>query len=350
MTADRHRPASRGGDGRGGRPLGRRTLLTAALGAAIAAGAASAAQARRPDAEAEAAAARAAEERFPPLGRRVEIDLDEAVHVWDRGPADASGPGRAPAVLIHGASGNLRDFAFNIGPRVARDRRALAMDRPGFGYSDRRGPEPWSPVSQARRLRAAARALGVSRPILVGHSFGAAVALAWALEHPEDVSGVVAVSGVTMPYGGVSRVARALRLDRLAVNLYASRLRDTAETGGIERFIARVFRPQSPPPNYANFVGGQLALRPATLQANKEDILNLNGALRDMRPRYGALKTPLEILHGDADFIDADRQSRKLAEAVPGARYTELPGVGHMAHHAATDALLEALARLDARA
>ena len=59
---------------------------------------------------------------------------------------------------------------------------------------------------------------------------------------------------------------------------------------------------------------------------------------------------PVEAIHGEADRTAVPRQARELAEAVPGARLTLLPGVGHMAHHAAPEAVLAAVARIEAAA
>ena len=286
-----------------------------------------------------------AERSHPPIGSFVEVD-GLRVHAWDQGPRDT-----VPVVLVHGASGNLRDWTFSLAPRLAQSRRVIAFDRPGFGYTDRPAGEDAShPGVQAALLRAAARRMGVERPIVVGHSWGAALALAWALDAPAEVSGVVPVSGVAMPYSGMARVFSTVGLSDVITWLYTEYMKSAAEDGGIDRFLARVFRPQDPPPGYAEYVGAPLALRGRTLEANAADIGNLNDALREMAPRYGSLSLPVEIVHGAADFIDPERHAAGLAAAIPGARLALLPGVGHMAHHAAPDALEAAIGRVAALA
>jgi len=183
----------------------RRTFLaaTAALGAV--AGATACSQRREPSPLSNDVAERA----YPPIGRIVQVD-GQPVHLLEKG---RGGP---PVILIHGASVNLRDWSFSLMDRLARTNRVIAVDRPGFGYSAR-GPGEWPPAQQAAHLRAAVRQLGVERPIVVGHSWGGAVALAWALDFPNDVSGVVPVSGATMPWGGVATVAQSLGIGRLGV-------------------------------------------------------------------------------------------------------------------------------------
>ena len=75
----------------------------------------------------------------------------------------------------------------------------VAFDRPGFGYSERPRDRSWTPTAQARLLRRACRRLGVERPVVVGHSWATLVALAWALQAPQEVAGLVLASGYYYP-------------------------------------------------------------------------------------------------------------------------------------------------------
>ncbi|QIE54004.1 alpha/beta hydrolase [Pikeienuella piscinae] len=286
--------------------------------------------------------ATAAEAAYPPLGRLYGPD-GRRVHATDDGRGDG-----APVILIHGASGNVRDWTFDITRRLSTHRRVIAMDRPGFGYSEREGTEgAWRPEAQAAQLREAAREMGAERPVLVGHSWGASVALAWALDAPDDVSGVVSVSGVTMPWGGIAPIFDALGFGPLIAAAYNRRITRTAETGGVERFIARAFQPQDPPKGYLDYVGAPLALREKTLAANGQDLANTNRGVAALAARYGELKVPAEIMHGDADWLlDIEQHGVAFAAAAPNARLTPLPGIGHMAHHAREDVLSELIERV----
>jgi pimeloyl-ACP methyl ester carboxylesterase len=277
-------------------------------------------------------------EDFPPLGECVTVG-HERVHLWDRG----SGPA---VVLLHGASANLRDWTFSLAEPLSRKYRVIAFDRPGFGWSTRTG-SPFSVARQVTVMRAALRERGVEKAILVGHSFGGAVVMAWALAHPDEVIGVLPVSGVTMPYEGLAfRAVAAAGLEQPIVNLYSGYMRLTADRGGTEGFVSRIFWPQSPPEGYLDHIGVPLALQEGTMKANAEDLANLNRTLLGQAPFYSRLRMPVEIIHGDRDFVSAELHAKGLARAVPQANLSLLKNVGHMAHHAAPQALERALSRL----
>ncbi len=317
----------------------RRTFL---IGAGATGAVASCSVASTTENGARATDARAAEAKYPPLGKIYQV-AGQNVHATDQGA------GR-PVIMIHGASGNVRDFTFDLTDPISKKYRAIAMDRPGFGYSTRANePEAWRPAAQAAQMRAAAKEMGAEKPILVGHSWGASVALAWALDAPDEVSGVVAASGALMPWGTLANVANSLGLNDMIVGYYNRSMTKRTESGGIEDFINRAFRPQSPPPGYVDYIGGELAVREKTVAANGADLANTQTALRELSSRYGDLKAPLEVMHGDRDWLlGFDQHAGGIAKAVPNARIWRLPGVGHMAHHARPDVLIGAIERIAA--
>ena len=134
---------------------------------------------------------RRAEARYPPQGAFVTVE-GVRLHYVSRGNGQ-------PVVLIHGDGGSVYDWTMSILDRVAQDHRAIAFDRPGFGYSER-PPDGASPFVQARLIHWAVEALGLKAPIVVGHSRGGNVALAYALTYPADVAGVVTLAAA--PHGG----------------------------------------------------------------------------------------------------------------------------------------------------
>jgi pimeloyl-ACP methyl ester carboxylesterase len=107
-----------------------------------------------------------------------------------------------PVVVLHGASGNLRDWTFGPAQAIARSNTVIAVDRPGNGLSGLpdRGGERLD--VQAALLRGALEQLGVGRVTLVGHSYGGSVALAWALDAPESLDGLVLLAAPSQVWDG----------------------------------------------------------------------------------------------------------------------------------------------------
>ncbi|MDH3263338.1 MAG: alpha/beta fold hydrolase [Paracoccaceae bacterium] len=283
------------------------------------------------------------EARYPPTGEILSVNGSRAhAHIEGRGPA---------VILIHGASGNLRDFTFDLAPHLAGRYRVIAFDRPGLGHSERLHARGENPFEQAALLDAAAARLGVRRAILVGHSFGAAVALAWAIEHPERVAGVVSLAGVANVWKGGLGPWYAISSSWLGGATVVPLVSAFAPRARAEMALAPIFAPQPVPGGYTAHIGIDLTLRASTLRANARQVNRLKPHVARMVPRYGALDIPVEIVHGDRDtIVPLDIHSRPLAGQVPGARLTVLEGVGHMPHHASPEAVIAAIDRAAARA
>ena len=292
----------------------------------------------------------AAAEAWPPEGRVIQVE-GVPVHVWISG----SGP---DLVMIHGASGNLRDFTFDFAERLTDRYRVILMDRPGLGWTGRQRDfqGAWntaaeSPYQQAALLQKAADTVGVERPIVLGHSFGGAVALAWALSRPDETAALVAVSGVSNPWPGGLGAFYAINSSALGGGLVVPMLTAFVPETVVRKNVAAIFAPQDAPEGYVEHIGPDLTLRRQSMRANAQQVNNLRPHIVTMSNRYGRLKLPVEIVHGDADtIVPLEIHSIPLARKVPGANLTVLEGVGHMPHHVMPEAVTEAIDRAATRA
>ncbi len=310
------------------RPVRRRDAIGLAAFALV--GCATGAKMRHERLEADAAAA----------GETVTAD-GTPLHVLRRGAG-------TPVVLIHGASGNLRDWSPEALSAIAARRAVYAFDRPGHGLSGWPGPTGVRLSEQARLMRLALRRVGVERAILVGHSYGGSVALAWALDAPATVAGLLLVAAPSQVWTGGLGIATDLLASPVTGPLLARVLPSLLPRSAAEAAAARVFAPQAPPPGYVERLRLELVTRPATLRANATQLAVLKDQLRVMAPLYPDLATPVELVHGTADTtVPLAIHSEPLARQAPRARLTRLPGVGHMPHHSALPAVLAALDRLD---
>jgi pimeloyl-ACP methyl ester carboxylesterase len=257
--------------------------------------------------------------------------------------------GQGPdVVLVHGAGGNLRDFTFGLMRRLAAEFRVTALDRPGLGWSDAI-PGAEDPRVQGAHLAAAAQALGIDRPVVLGHSYGGAVAMGWALSVPERVRGVVALSAPVLPWPGGLDTWYHLTGTRLggwtAVPLIAA----FATEDQARASLAGTFAPQPVPEGYMDHIGIGLTLRRETLRENGRQVRGLKPMLAEMAAAYPALPVPVELIHGTADrTVLAEVHAEPMSRLLPAARLTLLDGVGHMPHHSHADEVIAAIRRLAA--
>jgi pimeloyl-ACP methyl ester carboxylesterase len=100
------------------------------------------------------------------------------------------GAREAPAVLLlHGLGCDAHDWSWQIAP-LAKRHRVVALDLVGHGRSSTR-PDSYDPVSLARDAAAVLEALGIARSSVIGHSLGAVVASALAVERADLVESLV---------------------------------------------------------------------------------------------------------------------------------------------------------------
>lgn len=275
------------------------------------------------------------ERAHPPRGRFIDSG-GLRQHVVELGAAADT-----PIVLIHGASCNLEDMRLALGERLATRHRVILIDRAGLGWSERKGRRGSSPAYQAEILRDVLDRLGVARAIVVGHSWGGALAATFALDHPERVAGLVLLAPPLYPLQRSMTWLYALFATPIAGWLYAHTLALPLGVPFIGLGLGSAFLPQLPPRGYIKRTAALLLLRPRTFLANARDVADLRAFHARQAGRYAALAAPTVIMTGTRDLVVAPRRHAFVfAAAVPGAKLVVLPGIGHMLHHAATERVI----------
>jgi pimeloyl-ACP methyl ester carboxylesterase len=252
-------------------------------------------------------------------------------------------------ILIHGAFATHQDWLAGPFDRLARDFRMIALDRPGHGRS-RRARFAGAPRDQARQIAAGLAQLGVSRPILVGHSYGALVALAYAELFEPDVAHLVLVAPLAFPE---PRLIEHSLLAPRAAPIFGPLLSSAAEQSvdpALLKLIQELeFAPEPVPEHWrATFPYAEVLGHAAMVAEGEDTAAILPGSLVGYI-NVAAIRTPADILIGREDkIVEHSRQGRLLGALMRQARVHELPGVGHMPHHSRPDLLeeivLEALA------
>jgi pimeloyl-ACP methyl ester carboxylesterase len=279
------------------------------------------------------------ESAVPAAGKLVDI-AGRQTHVVNDGQ---DGP---VVLMIHGASANAREFSVSLAPHLNGDFRLLMPDRPGHGYSERfKGAEQLG--VQAAQMAGVLDTLAPGqKAVVVGHSFGGAVALRLALDRPDLVSGLVLLAPVTHDWGS----GGAAWYNRLAAqpvfgpifSQIAPLAGPAAGRGGVES----VFNPAPAPQAYFEEAGIGLVFRPPNFRANARDMHALRGELAAQSDRYGELEMPIIVFSGSLDTVlKPQLHTGKLKNQVP-IEIVALKQEGHMPHHAHASHVADAIRRL----
>jgi pimeloyl-ACP methyl ester carboxylesterase len=280
--------------------------------------------------------ARKAESENPPIGQFLEV-AGVRLHYVERGSG-------TPLVLLHGNGGMIQDFdSSGLIDLAARNYRVIVIDRPGFGHSDRPRNVVWTPAAQAELINGALHQLGVSHAIVLGHSWGASVAIALALKHPRLVQGLVLASGYYYPTFRPDVVALSTPAIPLMGDVLAHTLSPIVSRVMWPLMMAKIFGPRPVPTKFEGFPK-EMALRPSQIRASAaESALMIPDAFY-FSDEYANLEMPVVIVAGDEDkIVDTDAQSKRLHHDVPHSKFHCVAGTGHMVHQTATGAVMAAI-------
>lgn len=266
---------------------------------------------------------RVAEAAVPPLGRMIDTPTGR-LHVIEQGTGPA-------VVMIHGLGVTARNFSHGLMGQLASTHRCIAIDRPGMGWSDRAEDAPANPRAQALQIMAALEAMGVNRPLVVGHSLGGAIALCMALDHPDRIRGLALLAPLTLGGDTPSPAFKPLAItsDRWR-HVIAWTLATPMGMRNAPAVLDMVFGPDPVPADYGTAGGGLLGLRPKSFYNTSRDYMASLADLQWMKAGYPGLQVPVSILYGADDrILSPETQGRAMAGRNPAIKVAVIPG-GHM--------------------
>ena len=284
--------------------------------------------------------AKKAERENPPEGRFIEVN-GVRLHYVERGTGH-------PVVLLHGNGSMIQDFECSgLVDLVAKDHRAIVFDRPGFGHSERPRSVVWTPDAQAELIERALAQLGISNAIILGHSWGASVAVAMALKYPALVRGLVLASGYYYPTLKPSVVGLAAPALPFVGDIFRYTVSPLLSRITWPLMMMKIFGPQSVPEKFGAFPK-EMALRPSQIRASAAEAALMIPDAFMMRNQYATLKMPIVIIAGEKDrLIDIDSESARLHSDAPHSTFHRLAENGHMIHQTATDQVMSAIDEVD---
>ena len=251
------------------------------------------------------------------------------------------GAGR-PVVLLHGNAGFAQDFSRVLDALDAKEFRALSFDRPGHGLSQRPSNGDATMDAQARLLRTALRALGVREPVVVGHSWGGALALSYAVQFPEEASALVLVAPAVFPEEEMY-ATRRLFVQLSVVSDLLIRASESFVRAEIRRGLARAFSPDDIPEDYLRAAEAAWS-RPARVRAFVQDECGYNSAVGPLASRYPEVSVPTFVLTGDSDaLVKPESHAYPLHRILRKSELAVLQAAGHMLPHTRPEAVAQAI-------
>tara|TARA_B100000575_G_scaffold34497_1_gene23233 strand:- start:1582 stop:2349 length:768 start_codon:yes stop_codon:yes gene_type:complete len=233
--------------------------------------------------------------------------------------------------MLHGLGGNLRNFTYALTEKLDNDFRIIAIDRAGSGWSRRSKPVIATLQEQARILSEFIEQERIEKPLIVGHSLGGAIALAFALEHRKQISGLALICPATQPVDRVPDIFRFLNITSPALRFFVA-YTFSSFIGILTRknTFQIAFAPEPISDNFSIEGGGDLALSSRAFIKTSEDLIFALSSAPLLAGREKELDVPTAILFGEQDkILDVKLHGQKFAE-LSGAKLKILNGKGHM--------------------
>ncbi len=232
-----------------------------------------------------------------------------------------------PVVFIHGLSGQWQNWLENI-PRAAQERRVIAMDLPGFGYSE-------DPVEQitipgyARCVEELCERLDLGSVAVVGNSMGGFIAAEMAIRFPGRVERLMLCSpaGVSSAQVRERPVMTMARIAGISASTQVAPTKLISKRPGLRHLILALVA------RHPSRLKSDLTWHGLVSGAGKPAFVPALGACLnyDFRERLGEIGCPTLLIWGRNDAIIPVEDAELFERLVPGLRTVILKDTGHVA-------------------
>src|ERR1043166_5843531 len=238
------------------------------------------------------------------------------------------GQGR-PVVMIHGNAGDLHDFEYGTFDLLASSYRAIAFDLPGHGLSKEPRNAKGTIQEQAKILHQALTTMGVKDPILVGHSWGGAVALTYALLYPHEISALVLLAPAAYSDHHHDAPAAVLLHLPLFSDFCIAAFKPFLGHKLLRKSLQEAFSPDPLPDDYWKYAAAVWLDRKRLKAFIKEDFM-IDSSLEKLSSQYGRIQAPVVIVTGDSDLTLSPQQNAfRLHQAIVKSELIVIPHAGH---------------------
>ena len=279
--------------------------------------------------------------QFPPGAEFISID-GVKLH-YRRSGVSAKGSPASVILVLHGAASNLEEpYTALAGDFAETD--IIWLDRPGLGWSERPSSGRWSPQREAALIALFLEALNVQTVTIIGHSWGGAIAMRLAIDHPQRVDGLVLIAPALCAWIGESAWFNAASFWPLIGAFITRIFVPLAGEAALAKGAISAFHPEQVPANYLTSGALPLLLRPSAWLANAADMRDVNSHLEQQEKYYVDIKQPTIIIAGKTDTVVwTHRHSGMVSRRMQNAELRLIAKAGHNLHHHHAPAIVEAV-------
>jgi pimeloyl-ACP methyl ester carboxylesterase len=271
-------------------------------------------------------------------GVRLFVDVDGAGLVPD-GPAMREKP---TLILLHGGPGFDHSSFKPLFGRLADVAQVVYVDHRGHGRSDRCGPAHWQLDTFADDVVRLCDALGITRPVVLGQSYGGFVAQRYLARHPAH-PGKVVLSSTSHHFGLARKLALFERLGGATARQVAEAFwtdPKPASWADYERVCRPLYNPTPPSDPDARY--RTLSVDEILFHTARHEMPTM-----DLRPGLAAVQCPVMVLHGELDPVTPIDDAEEIVAALPPrwVQFERFAGAGHGVWRDQADAALAVLRR-----
>lgn len=232
-----------------------------------------------------------------------------------------------PAVFIHGLGGCWQNWLENL-PRLAQERRCIALDLPGFSGSEMPA-EKISISGYAHAVCELGKKLGLEEPVdVIGNSMGGFIATEIGINHADFARRIVLCSAAGISITNLRRrpVLTSARVAAAVTNFVIARRESMVKRPGLRHLLlAYVFR-------HPTLIDADLSYHVMT-GSGSPGFLDALDALTDydFRDRLGEVKVPVLLVWGREDNLVPVQDADEFERLIPNARKVVLEDTGHVA-------------------
>lgn len=185
--------------------------------------------------------------------------------------------------------------------------------------------------------------LGIRAPVVLGHSWGAFVAIALGVRKDYPVRGLVLASGYYFPTVRLDVWLMSGPAIPVLGDLVSYTVAPIISWAILPGALRKIFAPRSVPQTFKNEFPASLVLRPTQLRAAAEESALLIPTAAQFQAHYSTMGHQVQIFHGAEDQVIEHKQARDLHQALPWSDLHLVPNAGHMVTHADPAAIVEAV-------